>query len=176
MQATGTVQRRSVRAPQTTTATAIGRRTIEWDRARPPTSGPDRRWTSGRRSHSSHAPGTIAAETAMTAAVAPSAMPRFRHSPRTANQSKPIPGVTLVNRMSAQTRAGQRKLDDDRDRQQQRDVAAGQFGGREQHADREQPRARQVADGHHQDRRPDPRKATQGERLSGAMACRNAGE
>ena len=50
----------------------------------------------------------ITAETAMTAAVAPSAIPRFRHSRRTANQSRPIPGETLVSRMSAQT-AGQRK-------------------------------------------------------------------
>ena len=59
-------------------------------------------------SHSSQAPGMMTTEIAMTAAVAPSAIPRFRHSRRTANQSRPIPGVTLVSRMSAQA-AGQRK-------------------------------------------------------------------
>ena len=43
-----------------------------------------------------------------TMTVAPSAIARLRHSRRTANQISPIPGETLVSRMSAQA-AGQRK-------------------------------------------------------------------
>lgn len=42
------------------------------------------------------------------AAVAPSAVPNARHSPRKANQSTPMNGVTLVSAMNAH-RAGHRK-------------------------------------------------------------------
>src|ERR1019366_144314 len=77
--ATGTAQRRLVRAPQTTTATAIGRRNhsgigiaaefpLLWP---PPAPIP--------RSHSSQARGSTASETATIAAVAPSATARECH-------------------------------------------------------------------------------------------------
>ena len=106
MQATGTVQRRSVRAPHTTTATATGSRTRKGiGRAAGVPSRPA--ICTSTLTHSAHAPGMIAADTAMTTAVAPRAIPRLRHSLRAANQRSPIPGVTLVNRMSAQA-AGQR--------------------------------------------------------------------
>ena len=153
MQATGTVQRRSVRAPQTTieiangSLTRNGMGTAAHVPSRPAT------WVR-TPIQSTHAHGMIAADVATTMTVAPSAIARLRHSRRTANQISPIPGETLVSRMSAQA-AGQRKPSDDRDRQQQRDVAAGQLGRSEQDPDDEQPRAGQEADGEQQHRGPD---------------------
>ena len=106
MEATGTVQRRSVRAPQTTTAIAMGSRT----RSGTGTAAqvPSRPAMLTRtETQSAQAHGIIAQETPATAAVAPSAIPRLRHSRRTANQSRPMPGVTFVRSTRPQA-AGQR--------------------------------------------------------------------
>ena len=51
--------------------------------------------------HSAQSDGLIANETATIAAVAPSAIARFRHSRRTANHSSPTPGVTFVSSTNA---------------------------------------------------------------------------
>ncbi len=60
------------------------------------------------RTQSIHMPGAMTAETTTNAAVAPSAMASERHSRRTANHSRPIPGVTFVSSTNDQA-AGQRK-------------------------------------------------------------------
>src|SRR5215203_1943488 len=97
MLATGTVHRRFVRAPHTTTTIATGKRTtngIGTDAHVP--SLPTLAWRTSIQS--SQAPGMMTAETATMAAVVPSAMASERHSPRTTNHSRPMPGVILVNR------------------------------------------------------------------------------
>ena len=126
-------------------------------------------------SHSSHAPGMIAAETAMTAAVAPSAIPRFRHSPRTANQSNPIPGVTLVNRMSAHA-AGQRKLTTIATASSSEifPPASSAAASSTPMANRRGPVRKRTATIRIAVQT--PMKAIQGSALSGAMSWRNAGE
>ncbi len=98
--ATGTTQRRSVRAPQTTSAAAAARRSnsggmSHWRELL--TSGPVELELIRNLTQSNHAPGAIANETAAIAAVAPSAIPSDRHSRRTTNQSSETPGVTLVS-------------------------------------------------------------------------------
>src|SRR5450631_1532207 len=100
--ATGTAQRRLVRAPQTTTTTAIGRRNHGGIgiAAHVPLVLPTLLVITPI--HSSQARESTARETATIAAVAPRAMASDRHSRRTANHSRPIPGVTLVSRMSDQ--------------------------------------------------------------------------
>ena len=107
MQATGTVQRRSVRAPHTTSAIANGRRTRNGIGTAAQVPSRPATWVR-TAIQSAHAQGMIAAEVATTMAVAPMAIARLRHSRRTANQMSPIPGETLVSRISAQA-AGQRK-------------------------------------------------------------------
>ena len=107
MPATGTVQRRFVWAPQTTSATANGSRTRNGigTAAQVPSRPAIRDSTSP---HSNQASGSVTKDTATIRAVAPSAMASCRHSPRTTNHKSPIPGVIFVSSTSAQV-AGQRK-------------------------------------------------------------------
>src|SRR3954466_15562154 len=101
IEATGTTQRRFVRAPHTMRATATGRRNQKGIGTAAQV--PSRPAAELRTlNHSAHAAGIKNADTAMTASVAPRAIPSERHSPRTANQSRPIPGVTLVRSTNAQ--------------------------------------------------------------------------
>ena len=88
------------------------------------------------------------------AAVAPSAIARFRHSRRTANQSRPMPGVTLVSRMSAQA-AGQRKPTTMATASRSEMLPPDSSADGQQGPEGEQPRAGQEADGDEEDRGPD---------------------
>src|SRR3954447_25056122 len=99
--AAGTTQRRFVRAPQTIRATATGRRNQKGigTAAQVPSRPAAELRT---ENHSAQAAGMKTADTAMTPSVAPRAIPSDRHSPRTANQSRPIPGVTFVSSTNAQ--------------------------------------------------------------------------
>ena len=97
---TGTVHRRSVRAPHATmtaptaTRSHSGPGSVHNGNVTPALS---RRLST----HSNQADGMITNETRATAAVAPIAIPSERHSRRTANHSSPTPGVTFVRRMKA---------------------------------------------------------------------------
>jgi hypothetical protein len=104
--ATRTVQRRSVRAPQATSASAPTSRIGSGiGKCSPSGSTPtiERRATT----HWPQSAGARAHETALSAAVAPSAMASDRHSLLTANQTRPTPGVTFVSRTNDHA-AGQR--------------------------------------------------------------------
>jgi hypothetical protein len=99
IEATGTVQGRSVRAPQTTIATAIGPRIQSGtgSDAHVPVR-PEPRFAVTTPIHSLHSPGARANDAATMAVVAPNAIASDRHSRRTANHSRPIPGVIFVRR------------------------------------------------------------------------------
>ena len=96
--ATGTAQRRSVRAPHQTTPAASGRRRSSGI-GRLPSVKP-RSWVSAPN-HSVHRAGARANETTPIAAVAPRAIASCRHSRRNANQSTPTAGVTFVRNTNA---------------------------------------------------------------------------
>src|ERR1035437_5812913 len=99
--ATGTTQRRSVRAPQTTSAAAATRRSHSGGKRKlyqsfepaPASCDVVRNFT---QSH--HALWAMANDTAEIIAVAPRAQASDRHSRRTTNQSSETPGVTFVSR------------------------------------------------------------------------------
>ena len=110
--ATGTVHRRDVRAPQMTTSAAIGMRTTSGMRmtegVRPnPVAPPEPLFERSTSIHWVHNLGEARSLSAITRAVAETAIARCAHSRRTANQSRPIPGVTLVNSTNAHVQ-GQR--------------------------------------------------------------------
>src|SRR6185436_520999 len=105
--ATGTVQRRSVVAPQTTTTTATGRRASSGiGTAAHVPSRPDT--VLSTVSQSDQAFGMNTAEATMIMPVATSAVASWFHSRRTANHSRPTPGVTFVSSTNDHA-AGQRK-------------------------------------------------------------------
>ena len=106
--ATGRTHARSVRAPQTTTraATAI-RNGSEIGTAWRGTSTVADSWVLEASMNPDHRSGARTRLTPAITAVAPSAIPRFRHSRRTTNHSRPTPGVILVSRMNAHA-AGRR--------------------------------------------------------------------
>lgn len=95
MAATGTVQRCSCRAPQMTSAMPSGRRTVIGTGTAAQV--PDLPALSRRTSiQVGHGDGVSAKETATMAAVAHRAIASARHSRRTRNHRRPMPGVILV--------------------------------------------------------------------------------
>ena len=107
--ATGTSQSRSVRAPKATTTRATTRRIgSEIWIAAGGTSIAAGAWTVIASMNSRQSCGARTNETAVTAAVAPSAIASCRHSRRNANQARPMPGVIFVRRTTDQV-AGHRK-------------------------------------------------------------------
>src|SRR5687768_14797280 len=105
--ATGTVHRLSVLAPQMISAAAIGRRIRNGIGTYGIGGGVPKLWVA-KRMKSSQSRGPRMTETTMTASVAPAPIARDRHSRRAANQSRPIPGDSLVKIGNAH-RAGHRK-------------------------------------------------------------------
>ena len=94
--ATATVHGRSVRAPHTTSRNAAGRRIQSgMGMALGAIGLLDSAMSSSI--HSRHIQGASRNDTPAMIAVAPRAMARERHSRRTANQTRPMPGVTLVS-------------------------------------------------------------------------------
>ena len=97
----GTVQRRFVCAPHATMTAATGRRTISGI-GRAGQGGSVPACSKSIETQPIHCVGMVTSVTATIAPVTPSAIPRLRHSRRTANQMRPIPGVSFVNRTTAQ--------------------------------------------------------------------------
>ena len=104
--ATGTVQRRFVRAPQTTSAIANGSRTRNGigTAAHVPSRPAIRVSTS---THSNHASGRSRTTRPRSAPSPPARWTAAATRPRTTNHSSPMPGVIFVSSTSAQV-AGQR--------------------------------------------------------------------
>ena len=119
--ATGTVQRASRVAPHQTIAAAIGSRS-QSGMGRAGHGGGVPAESSSIVTQPTHSAGTSTNVTATIAAVAPSAMPSWRHSRRATNHSSPMPGRDL-GQQHERPRRRVAEADHDRDREQQVNVA-----------------------------------------------------